>query len=62
MKFKLTKVSKGASGSLGGGVAVLNASHLQQFLGNRCGHDAGTAGGGDQTHPDGAALSSHLNK
>ena len=57
---ELTEVAEGAGGALGGGVAVLNTGHLEQLLGHGGGHDAGTAGGRDQTHPDGTALASHL--
>jgi len=56
----LGEVTEGAGGSSGRGVAILYTSHLEQLLGNRGGHDAGTAGGRDQAHPDGAALASHL--
>ena len=56
----LGKVTKSTGGATSAGVAILNTGHLQQLLGNRGGHDTGTAGGGDQSHPDGAALASDL--
>merc|ERR1712061_639496 len=56
----LGKVTKGAGGSSGAGVAVLDTGHLQQLLGDGGGHDPGTAGSGAQSHPDGATLASHL--
>merc|ERR1719331_2119537 len=56
----LGEISKCAGGSLGGGVAILDAGHLQQLLGHGGGHDARSAGCGDEPHPDGAALASHL--
>ena len=34
--------------------------HLEQLLGDGGGDDAGTAGGGDEPHPDAAALAGHL--
>lgn len=56
----LTEVAEGASGPPGGGVAVLDTGHLQQLLGHGGGDDTGTPGGGDEPHPDGAALAGHL--
>ena len=44
----------------GGGVAVVDNRHLQQLLGDGGRDDAGTAGGGDEAHPHGAALAGHL--
>merc|ERR1712062_324903 len=41
----LGKVSEGAGGSSGAGVAVLNTGHLQQLLGDGGRHNAGTTGG-----------------
>ena len=52
--FKLT------GAALGAGVTVINTSHLQQLLGYRGGDNASTAGGGDQTHPNGTALTGDL--
>ena len=48
----LGKVTQGPGGSSGAGVAVLDTGHLQQLLGDGGRHDAGTAGGGDESHPD----------
>ena len=48
----LGKVTQGAGGASGAGVAVLDTGHLQQLLGDGSGHDASTAGSGDQPHPD----------
>ena len=56
----LTEISQCASGSLGRGVAVLDAGHLEQLLGYGGGDDACSAGRGDEPHPDGAALAGHL--
>ena len=58
----LGEVAEGAGGSGGGGVAILDTSHLKQLLGNWRGNDSGTAGGWDQAHPDGTALTGHLGK
>merc|ERR1711878_28362 len=57
---RLGKVTKGAGGTSGAGVAVLNTGHLQQLLGDGGGHNAGTTGGRDQSHPHGATLARHL--
>merc|ERR1719192_1981632 len=57
---RLGEVAEGAGGAAGGGVAVVDPRHLQQLLGDGGRDDAGTAGGGDETHPDGAALAGHL--
>ena len=57
---RLGEVTQSAGGATGRSVAILDTSHLQELLGHRGGHDTGTTGGGDQTHPDGAALASHL--
>ena len=56
----LTEISKRAGGSFGRGVTVLDAGHLQQLLGHGGGHDASSAGRGDEPHPDGATLAGHL--
>eukprot|EP00091_Calanus_sinicus_P015551 TRINITY_DN3391_c0_g1_i7.p1 TRINITY_DN3391_c0_g1~~TRINITY_DN3391_c0_g1_i7.p1 ORF type:complete len:167 (-),score=26.95 TRINITY_DN3391_c0_g1_i7:63-563(-) len=56
----LGKVTQSSSGALGRGVAIINTGHLQQLLGDRGGDDASTTGGWDQSHPDRAALASHL--
>ena len=56
----LGKVAEGAGGATGRGVAILDTSHLQQLLGDGGRDDAGTTGGGDQTHPNGAALAGDL--
>jgi hypothetical protein len=56
----LGKVTQSSSRALGRGVAIINSSHLEQLLGDRGGDDAGTTGGRDQSHPDRAALASHL--
>ena len=56
----VTEVAEGSGGSTGGGVAILDTSHLEQLLGDWGRHYAGTPGGGDEPHPDGAALSGHL--
>ena len=56
----LTEISQCAGGSLGRGVAVLDAGHLEQLLGYGGGDDACSAGRGDEPHPDGAALAGHL--
>ena len=37
------EVAKGVGGALGGGVAVLDPTHLERLLGHGGGHDAGTA-------------------
>ena len=52
--------AEGTGGAAGGGVAVVDPRHLQQLLGDGGRDDAGTAGGGDEAHPDGAALAGHL--
>merc|ERR1719492_619277 len=56
----LSEVAQSVGGSPGAGVAVLNTRHLQQLLGHGGRHDASTAGCGDQSHPDGAALAGDL--
>merc|ERR1711988_1428276 len=56
----LGEVAKSSGGATSAGVAVLDTGHLEQLLGDGCGHDPGTAGGGNQSHPDGAALAGHL--
>merc|ERR1719458_2398616 len=58
----LGEISKRAGGSLGRGVTVLDAGHLQQLLGHGGGHDASSTGRGDEPHPDGAALAGHLSR
>merc|ERR1719458_1873016 len=58
----LGEISKRAGGSFGRGVTVLDAGHLQQLLGHGGGHDASSAGRGDEPHPDGAALAGHLSR
>ena len=57
---RLGEVTQSPGGATGRGVAILDTGHLQQLLGHRGGNDTGTTGGGDQTHPDGSALSGHL--
>ena len=60
MSFKkgpiVTEVAESSGASLGGGVAVLNASHGQKLLGDWSRDDAGTTRGRDQTDKDGTAL------
>merc|ERR1719367_682106 len=56
----LGEVSKRASGALGRGVAILDTSHLQELLGDRGGHNTGSARRRDEPHPNGATLASHL--
>ena len=56
----LGEVTQGAGGATGGCVAVVNTGHLQQLLGDGGGDDASSPGGGDQPHPDGAALAGDL--
>ena len=60
MGRRLTEVSKGVGLAGGGGVAVLNSSHVQQLLGHSGSDDASSAGSGNQTHENGAACSGHL--
>ena len=57
---RLGEVTQSPGGATGRGVAILDTGHLQQLLGHRGGNNTGTTGGGDQTHPDGAALAGHL--
>merc|ERR1719219_977146 len=56
----LSEVAQGASGSSSRSVTVLDTSHLQKLLGNRSGHNTGTSGSRDESHPDGTTLASHL--
>merc|ERR1719367_719446 len=56
----LSEVSKSSGGTSSRGVAILDTGHLQQLLGHRGGHNAGTTGSGDQTHPNRTTLASHL--
>ena len=56
----LGKVAQCTSGSSGRCVTIINTSHLEQLLRNWSRHNTSTTGGGDQSHPDGATLSSHL--
>ena len=57
---RLGEVAEGTGGAAGGGVAVVDTRHLQQLLGDGGGDDASSPGGGDQPHPDGAALAGDL--
>merc|ERR1719183_491525 len=57
---RLGKVAERASGPLSGGVAVVNAGHLQQLLRDGSGDDTSTARGGDEADPDRTALAGHL--
>lgn len=57
----LGEVAKGGGLSNGGGVAVLNARHLEELLGDGGGDDARSTRGGDQAHEDGTALAGNLN-
>ena len=43
------EVAKGVGGALGGGVVVLDPTHLDGFVGTGWGHDAGTAGQGSDS-------------
>merc|ERR1712098_648878 len=54
------EVSESAGGSLGRGVAIIDAGHLQQLLRNRSADDASPARSRDQPHPDRATLTCHL--
>ena len=56
----LGEVTQSSSGSTSRGVAVINTSHLQQLLGDRSGDNTSSTRSGDQSHPDGATLASHL--
>jgi hypothetical protein len=56
----LGKVAHGGGLALGGGVAVLNAGHAEQLLGNTSSDNAGTARSGHQAHQHRAALASDL--
>merc|ERR1740128_1272376 len=56
----LGKVSKSSSGALGGGVAILNSSHLEKLLRDGSGDDASSTRSRDESDPNAAALSSHL--
>merc|ERR1719394_2309399 len=49
-----------AGRATGRSVAILDTGHLQELLGDWGRDDAGTAGRGDETHPDGSALSGDL--
>ena len=55
-----TEFAQRAGAAAGGRVAVLDAGHGQQVLGDGRRHDAGTARSRDQTHLDRAALARHL--
>ena len=56
----LGEVAQGTGGATGGGVAVVNTGHLEQLLGHGGRDDAGSPGGGNEPHPDGAALAGNL--
>ena len=56
----LGEVAECSSRSSGTGVAIINSSHLQEFLWYRSRHDASTAGGWDQAHPDRPTFTSNL--
>merc|ERR1719483_891382 len=56
----LGKVSECSSGALGRGVAILNSSHLEELLGDGSGDDASSTRSRDESHPNAAALASHL--
>lgn len=58
----LTKVAQSGSAAPGRGVAVIDTSHHQQFLGHRSRHNAGTTGSGNETHQDWTTATGHLNK
>lgn len=59
-KWKLTEIAKGACRATSGSVAILDTGHLQKLLGHGGGDNTGTPGGGNEPHPDGAALAGHL--
>ena len=48
-KSNSPEVAKGVGGALGGGVAVLDPTHLERLLGHGGGHDAATARHGSDT-------------
>jgi len=56
----LGEIAESAGRATGRGVTILNTSHLQEFLGDRSRDNAGTAGGGDQTHPNRTTLAGDL--
>lgn len=57
---KPTKVAKSSRLSTGGSVAVINTSHVQQFLRHRRTDNASTARCWDKTYKDTATLACHL--
>lgn len=57
---ELTKVAEGGCAAPRRCVAVIDASHHQQLLGDRGRHDPGAAGSWDQAHQHGAAAPSDL--
>lgn len=56
----LAEVLNGSGLTLGGGVAIINTSELDELLGDGGSDDTGTSGGGDESNSDGSALSSDL--
>ena len=53
-------VTHGTGVATGRGIAVIDASHVQELLTGDGGNEAGTTGGGDETDTNGTALSSDL--
>merc|ERR1719495_461442 len=58
----LGEVSESASRSLGRGVAVINTSHLEQFLRYRSRHDTSSTWCRNQSHPDRTTLPRQLTR
>merc|ERR1719222_584206 len=53
-------LGNGGVGCLGGGVAILDSSHLEKLFRDGSGDDTSSTRSGDQPDPNAAALSSHL--
>lgn len=56
----LHEVTHGLGSTLSLGVDVMDTSELEHLLGDLGGNDTSSARGGDKTHDDGTAFSSHL--
>ena len=56
----LGEIAQSSSGATSGSVAILNTSHLQEFLGDWSRDDASSSGGRNKPHPNGPTFSSDL--
>lgn len=57
---RFSEVTQSSGASPGRSVTIFDTGHHQQLLGNGGGNDSGTSRSGNQTDPNGSALSGHL--